>query len=67
LRYLAGRRGGASFRLRSFGFNGRGGAYGDFEFRLAVTYRSLRVVYDGKGAVTCTTPHRIAVWSMGTI
>lgn len=65
LRYLAGRRGGANFRLLSFAFNGRGGTFGHFEYRLAVTSPSVRVLYRGKGAVTCSTPHRIAVWSMG--
>jgi len=65
LRYLAGRRGGAKFRLLSFAFNGRGDFHGHFDYRLAVTSRSVRLVYRGKGAVTCTTPHRIAVWSMG--
>lgn len=66
LRYLAGRRGGANFRLLSFAFNGRGGVYGHFEYRLAVTSPSVRVVYEGKGAVTCNTPNpRITVWSMG--
>jgi len=62
---LAGRRGSANFRLLSFAFNGRGGTFGHFEYRLAVTSPSVRVLYGGKGAVTCSTPHRIAVWSMG--
>jgi hypothetical protein len=67
VRYLAAPRGGASFRLLSFTFNGRGGAHGHFEYRLVVTSPSVRVRYDGKGAVTCGTPPRIAVWSMGDI
>ena len=65
LRYLTGRRGGASFRLLSFKSNGRGGAFGHFEYRLAVTSPSVRVRYRGKGAVICSTPPRIMVWSMG--
>jgi hypothetical protein len=65
VRYLAGRRDGATFKLLSFAFNGRGGPYGHFGYRLAVTSPRTRLLYDGKGAVTCDTPHRIVVWSMG--
>jgi hypothetical protein len=65
LRYLSGRRDGANYRLLSFVFNGRGAAYGHFEYRLAVALPRARLLYNGKGAVTCQTPHRIAVWSMG--
>jgi hypothetical protein len=65
LLYLAGRRDGATFKLLSFSFNGRGGAYGHFGYRLAVSSRASRLLYDGKGAVTCEVPPRIAVWSMG--
>jgi hypothetical protein len=66
VRYLARHRRGETFRLVSFRFNGSGG-YGHFEYRLAVTRPSVRVLYDGKGAVTCTAPHRVAVWSMGNV
>lgn len=65
IRYLAGRRGGETFRLLSFVSSGRDGAHGHFEYRLARASPSVRVRYEGKGAMTCSTPHRIAVWSMG--
>lgn len=65
VRYLAGARGGANYRLLSFVFNGRGAAYGQFVYGVAVSSPRARLLYHGKGAVTCETSRRIAVWSMG--
>ena len=54
-------------RLRSFRFNGNSNSYGHFEYRLWRSADELATPQAvlGKGAATCGTAGRIAVWSMG--
>jgi hypothetical protein len=68
MRYFAGRHARHErLRLRSFRFNSNSNAYGHFEYRLWRSADELAApqAVVGKGAATCGSTGRIAVWSMG--